>query len=71
MEPSPKGDNITYLPFDPTARATFLVGGVELRVAPYLVITPNTVLIASDRNDEGIRTPTDFHVRVTLFLDFE
>jgi hypothetical protein len=43
MEPSPKGDNISYLPFDPRARATFLIGGLECRVAPHLFITPNLV----------------------------
>lgn len=26
MEPSPKGNNISYLPFDPSARATFFIG---------------------------------------------
>jgi hypothetical protein len=33
FEPSPKGDNISYLPFDPRARATFFVVGLEWRVS--------------------------------------
>ena len=71
MEPSPKGDNISYVPFDPTAKATFFIGGIEVRVAPHLLITPNVIVIAYDRNDEGIRPTTDVQLRATLFLNLE
>jgi hypothetical protein len=71
MEPSPKGDNIAYIPFDPTARATFFIGGVELRVTEHLRVTPNTIVTTYDENDQGITPRTDFHLRVTFFLDFE
>lgn len=71
MEPSPKGDNISYLPFDPSAQATFFIGGVEYRVTPYLTITPNSVLTIYDTNDQGIRPNTDFHLRLTVFIDLE
>ena len=71
MEPSPAGDNISYLPFDPSARATFFVGGVEFRLTKHLLMTPNTVITYYDRNDEGVRARTDFHLRVTFFLDLE
>lgn len=71
LEPSPKGDDIPYLPFDPTARATMFVGGLEFRVTPHLSITPNTVVKFYDRNDQGIRPSTDVHLRLTIFLDLE
>jgi hypothetical protein len=71
MEPSPKGDNISYLPFDPSARATIFIGGVELRITPYLRITPNTVVTFYDKNDQGIRPITDLHLRLNVFIDFE
>ena len=71
MEPSPKGDNISYIPFDPTARATMYLAGFEFRVSDHLRITPNTIVIAYDRNDAGIRPNTDLYVRATLFIDFE
>jgi len=71
MEPSPKGDNIAYLPFDPTARATFLIAGVEFRLTPHLRITPNTVFTTYDENDAGVTPESDFHLRVTFFVDFE
>ncbi|UCH83546.1 MAG: hypothetical protein JSW50_13990 [Candidatus Latescibacterota bacterium] len=71
FEPSPRGDNIAYLPFDPSAPATFFIGGVEFRIWPYLYITPNTVVTTYDENDDGVRPKTDFHLRLTFFLDFE
>ena len=71
MEPSPAGDNISYLPFDPSAPATFFICGVEFRISQHFIVTPNTVVITYDRNDQGIRPRTDWHLRVTLFLDFE
>lgn len=71
MEPSPSGNNIAYIPFDPSARATFFIGGVEFRLTPKLRLTPNTIVIAYDRNDEGIRPKTDFYLRLTFFFNFE
>jgi hypothetical protein len=71
LEPSPSGDNIAYLPFDPSARATFHLVGVEFRISPHLTITPNTAITTYDENDEGITPDTDLHLRLTFFLDFE
>ena len=71
MQPSPKGNNISYIPFDPSAKATFFLGGVEFRLSPHLRLTPNTIVTTYDRNDEGVQPRTDFHLRLTFFLDFE
>lgn len=71
MEPSPKGDNISYLPFDPRSRSTFFIGGVEFRVTPHLSITPNAIFTKYDQNDQGITPGSDFYLRVTAFLNFE
>jgi hypothetical protein len=71
LEPSPRGDGIAYLPFDPSARATMFIGGLEIPVAKHVVVTPNAVVIAYDRNDEGVRPDTDVHLRLTLFVNFE
>lgn len=71
IEPSPAGDNISYLPFDPSAPATMFLAGLEFRVTRHLLITPNTVVITYDRNDEGVTPRTDVHLRVTFYLDFE
>lgn len=66
MEPSPAGENIFYVPFDPNVRATFFVGGVEARHTPHLLMTPRTVITYYDRTDGGIRPETDFQLRLTL-----
>lgn len=71
MEPSPKGDNISYIPFDPTAKATLYLAGLEYKVSDNLYVTPNTIVISYDRNDDGARPNTDFYLRLTVFVDFE
>jgi len=71
IKPSPRGNNIAYLPFDPTAPATMFIGGLEFQPSPHFFLTPNFVWTRYDRNDEGVRPSTDFHLRLTLFINFE
>lgn len=44
---------------------------VEIRAAKHLIITPNTIVTVYDTNDQGVRPRTDFHIRLTFFLNFE
>ena len=71
FEPSPKGDDISYLPYDPSAPATTLFTGAEFRLWPHVTLTPNVVITRYDRDDQDIRPQSDLHLRLTLFLDFE
>jgi hypothetical protein len=71
FEPSPRGDNISYLPFDPTATATMFLVGWEYRISGIFRLTPNTVVTVYDRNDAGEVPKTDLHLRLTMFLDLE
>lgn len=71
FEPSPKGNGISYIPFDPSAPATLFLAGWEFRANDHLRFTPNAIVILYDRNDEGVRPETDLHLRLTVFLDFE
>ncbi|MDH4107439.1 MAG: hypothetical protein OEW35_03920 [Gammaproteobacteria bacterium] len=71
FEPSVRGENISYLPFDPSAPATMFIGGLEFRRSPKLRLTPNIVYTRYERNDEGFRPDSDLHLRLTLFLDHE
>jgi hypothetical protein len=71
LEPSPRGDGIAYIPFDPSARATMLLAGLEYRVTPAFRVTPNVVWTNYDRNADGIRPDDDLHLRLTLFIDLE
>lgn len=71
IEPSPRGNDIAYIPFDPSAPATLFIGGVEFRTTPHLSFMPNVVVNRYDHNDEGVRPKTDVYLRLTLFLNFE
>jgi hypothetical protein len=71
IEPSPKGNDITYLPMDPSAPATLSIGAVEFRLNDTVRITPNVVFIRYDERDDETRPENDLHLRLTLFLDFE
>ena len=71
LEPSPRGDGISYLPMDPSARATMMFAGLEFEVAPHFRLTPNVVCTRYDRNEQGVRPEPDVHLRLTLFIDFE
>lgn len=71
IEPSPKGDNISYIPFDPSAPATLYLAGLEYKFSDHFYLTPNVIHIAYDRNDEGFRPDSDWHIRATFFIDFE
>lgn len=71
LEPSPRGDNIAYVPFDPTARATMLLAGLEYRFSPVFRVTPNVIHTTYGRNAAGVRPDDDLHLRLTFFLDLE
>jgi hypothetical protein len=71
LEPSPKGDGISYLPLDPSARATMMFDGIEYRHNPHLAVTPNVVFTRYDHDAQGVRPDSDLHLRLTLFVDFE
>ena len=71
VEPSPKGNNISYIPFDPSAPATMILAALEYRFSEVFRLTPNVILTVYDRNDQGLRPEDDLHLRVTFFLDLE
>jgi hypothetical protein len=71
IEPNPRGNNISYIPFDPDSKATLFNAGWELPITSNLLFTPNVVFIVYDENDQGIRPENDLYLRLTLFLDLE
>jgi hypothetical protein len=71
LEPSPRGDGIAYVPFDPTAKATMVLAGLEYRFSPVFRMTPNVIWTTYGVNAVGARPDDDLHLRVTFFLDLE
>ena len=59
MAPSPRGNDIDYLPFDPSAKATLLIAGMEWRPCAYFSLTPNLETILYNRNLEGYKPKND------------
>jgi hypothetical protein len=71
FEPSVRGENIDYLPFDPEARATLSILGIEARPYPFFSIIPNVEHIRyDDPPGQEPRPADDLLVRLTLFLKF-
>ncbi len=70
-DPNPDGDKISYIPFDPTAKATFMVGGVDFTLSPQLHIMPNLELVSYSIVETGDPQPdTDVIPRVTVYYKF-
>ncbi len=67
FEPSVKGDDIAYVPFDPTARATYVLAGIDFPVHPNINLMPNLKTILYDH--EGDRPGNDLYVALTLNIE--
>ena len=68
MKPSPRGNNIAYIPFDPNSKATFLIGGFEFPLGKYFTLTPNIIHIIYDENDMGVKPQSDLTYRMTVYF---
>ena len=71
FEPSIRGEDIAYLPFDPDAKATLLILGVEARPYEFFSLIPNIEYIRYDNPDGPEPRPEDdLLVRLTFCLKF-
>jgi hypothetical protein len=71
LDPNPDGDSIAYIPFDPSAANTFILAGVDYRLADMVSLSPNVEVVVYDEPDAGGPTPdTDVIPRVTFSCKF-
>lgn len=70
FDPNPVGADIAFIPFDPTARSTFILIGVEWNPVPDIYFTPNFEYINYDQNSEGQTPGDDLYGRLTFFWRF-
>jgi hypothetical protein len=70
FDPNPQGDNISFIPFDPSAKATLLIGGVDWHPVKQVKFIPNIELVKYDENDDGVTPVTDVIGRITFFWGF-
>ena len=68
MTPSIKGNDIDYLPFDPNAKATLFIAGVEFRLHRYVSLMPNVEFIIYDEPDSVEKPKNDFFIRLTFYF---
>ena len=66
LDPSVKGDGIDYIPFDPTAKATAIFAGIDIKLHQNVDLMPNVKYVGYDTNDEGIRPDDDWYLNLTV-----
>jgi hypothetical protein len=71
LDPNPEGNNIAYIPFDPTASNTFILAGIDYRLAEMVSLSPNVEVVVYDEPEAGGPTPdTDVIPRLTFACRF-
>jgi len=71
LDPNPEGSKIAFIPFDPTAKSTFILAGVEWNPVKDVFITPNFQFVTYDQNSDGITPNDDLYGRVTFYWKFK
>jgi len=66
FDPNPQGDKIAFIPFDPTAKSTFFVAGVDWHPVKQVRFIPNVEFVKYDENDEGVTPTSDIIGRITF-----
>ncbi len=69
FDPDPLGNTICYLPFDPTAKSTLFIGGLDCALAPAVHLMPNIETILYDKVN-GVTPDKDILPRLTFFYKF-
>jgi hypothetical protein len=68
FDPDPGGAGIAYLPFDPKAKSTLFLAGLEFLPIPSVHLTPNVEIITYD--DADPKPKTDVVARLTFYWTF-
>lgn len=71
FDPNPDGENIDFVPLDPTASSTLFLIGVDYHPIKDVFIIPNIEFINYDINDEGVTPNSDLHAKLTFFWTFK
>ncbi len=69
FDPDPLGNTIDYIPFDPTAKSTLFIAGLDYTLGPDVHIMPNLETVIYDKVN-GTRPDSDIIPRVTFFYRF-
>lgn len=70
FKPNSNGDGISFIPFDPTAKNTLFIGGIDWHPIETVSIIPNIEFVKYDENEEGVTPENDVIARITFFWKF-
>jgi hypothetical protein len=70
FDANPKGESISYIPFNDTASSLFYVFGIDYKPWKNVTFTPNVELVSYNKNDEGVTPDTDVYGRLTFYWKF-
>ncbi len=70
FSPNPAGNQIAYLPFDPSAASTFFVTGIDWTPIANVHFMPNVEAVTYDANSSGQRPTNDLMPRLTFYYKF-
>jgi len=70
LDPNPDGAKISYLPFDPTAKSTLIIGGLDFRPIKDVHLMPNIELITYGDAPAGSSPDTDVVPRFSFYYKF-
>ncbi len=69
FDPNPDGAGIPYIPFDPTAKSSLFIGGLEFQPHEQVHVMPNVEVVLYDAVG-GVRPDTDVIPRLSFYFTF-
>ena len=69
FDPNPNGAAIPYIPFDPTAKSSLFIGGLEFQPHEQVHVMPNVEVVLYDAVG-GVRPDTDVIPRISFYFTF-
>jgi hypothetical protein len=71
FDANPKADGIDFIPFDPTAKFTLIIFGIDFHPVKNVKIIPNIEFAKYDKNSVGITPGDDLFARITYYWSFD
>jgi hypothetical protein len=65
------GHKISYIPFDPSAKSTFIVAGLDYSLVKNVSILPNVEVVIYDKNKGSEQSKTDVIPRMSFYYKFQ
>jgi hypothetical protein len=70
FDANPSGHKVSYIPFDPTTKSTFIVAGLDYSLVKNVSILPNIEVVIYDKNKNALQPKTDVIPRMSFYYKF-